>query len=252
MQTQFSQALFSASSDEQNPLFQDIRGSDVQERTQRLNVYRNNVFVSLMAALGEIFPVCKQVVGDDFFDAMARLYVERHPPNSPVLSGYGDQFSDFVQNFFPAQSLLYLPCLCDVEYRLLQLTHTAEAPLLSLEAAQQRLSQVQNPEALALHLSPQCELISVPFAVGSLYLAHQTETPNLSQLDIAQPEYLLLAKAGLYGRMYLISAAEFDFLSALQSDPSLSRALPDDESFELGQTLARLMTWQVFHDIRET
>lgn len=252
MQKTFNQALFSSPTNAYNELLQDIHGSDDHERTQRLNVYRNNVFVSLMTALGEIFPVCKQVVGEDFFNAMARQYVERHPPKSPILSGYGDQFSDFVQHFFPAQSLLYLPCLCDVEYRLLQLTHAAEVPTLSLAAAQQRLSQVQRPEALSLHLSSQCELISVPFAVGSLYLAHQTETPNLSQLNIAQTEYLLLAKAGLYGRIYLISAAEFDFLSALQSDPSLSQALPEHTEFDLGQTLARLMTWQVFHDIEES
>ncbi|SBS29600.1 hypothetical protein MAQ5080_01439 [Marinomonas aquimarina] len=252
MQRQFNQALFSSTPEARDSLLQDIRGDNMRECNQRLNVYRNNVFVSLMDALGEVFPVCKQVVGEAFFNAMARQYIERHPPTSPILSGYGDQFSEFVQNFFPAQSLLYLPCLCDVEYRLLQLTHAAEVPTLSLEAAQQRLSQVQNPEALRLHLDPQCELLSVPFAVGSLYLAHQSETPNLNQLDIAQNEYLLLAKAGLYGRMYLISAAEFDFLSALQSDPSLSQALPDQADFELGQTLARLMTWQVFHDIQES
>lgn len=252
MQKPFKQALFSTHPDAEQPLLNDIRGADTQERQQRLNVYRNNVFVSLLEALGEIFPVCKQVVGDDFFNAMARQYVERHPPTSPVLSGYGDQFSEFMRHFFPAQSLPYLPCLCDLEYRLLQLTHAPETPTLSLEAAQQRLSQVQNPEALTLYLSPQCELISAPFAVGSLYLAHQEATPDLSHLNIAQSEHLLLAKAGFYGRMYLISAAEFNFLRALQQDPSLSQALPDDDQFDLGRTLARLMTWQVFHNIHES
>ena len=252
MQQPFKQALLSTHPDTEQALLNDIRGADVTERQQRLNVYRNNVIVSLMEALGDIFPVCKQVVGEAFFNAMARQYIERHPPTSPVLSGYGDQFSEFVRDFFPAQSLPYLPYLCDLEYRLLQLTHTAEMPTLSLSCAQQRLSQVQNPEALALHLSPQCKLLRVPFAVGSLYLAHQTDTPNLSQLNIAQTEYLLLAKASLYGRMYLISAAEFDFLKALQDEPNLSQALPDHEAFDLGQTLAKLMTWQVLHAIEES
>ena len=84
MQQQFSQALFSTNELEQEDLLNDIKGHSLAERTQRLNVYRNNVFVSLMEALGEIFPVCKQVVGDAFFNAMARQYVDRHPPRSAI------------------------------------------------------------------------------------------------------------------------------------------------------------------------
>ena len=256
MQKQFSHALFSASSDQRNVLLQDIQGDNDHERSQRLNIYRNNVFVSLMTALGDVFPVCKQVVGDDFFNAMARQFVERHPPKSPVLTTYGDEFSEFVKHFFPAQSLPYLSELCALEYRLLQLTHAAQPVTLSLESAQQSLSQVQNPERLELHLSSQCKLLHSPYSVGSLFLAHQTDTqqmtPSLQQLDIQKPEYLLFAKSGLYGRMYVLSEAEFSFLEALQNQPCLSQALPQHEDFDLGQTLAKLMTWQVFTTIQES
>lgn len=256
MQKQFSQALFAPNPAQRDRLLQDIQGQDNHERSQRLNIYRNNVFVSLMNALGDIFPVCKQVVGDDFFNAMARQFVERHPPSSPVLTYYGDEFSEFVAHFFPAQSLPYLAELCALEYRLLQLTHAAEPSALSLESAQQRLSQVQNPERLKLHLSHQCSLLRTQYSVGSLLLAHQTDkqqsSPKLQQLDINQSECLLFAKFGLYGRVYVISESEFAFIEALQNQPSLSQALPQQEDFDLGQTLAKLMTWQVFTAIEES
>ena len=35
--------------------------------TERLNIYRNNVAVSLSEALGQAFPVVKILVGDEFF-----------------------------------------------------------------------------------------------------------------------------------------------------------------------------------------
>ncbi|MFD1382680.1 putative DNA-binding domain-containing protein [Rhodanobacter aciditrophus] len=256
MQKQFSQALFAPNPEQRNRLLEDIQGQDNSERNQRLNIYRNNVFVSLMTALGDIFPVCKQVVGEDFFNAMGRQFVERHPPKSPVLTCYGDEFSEFVTHFFPAQSLPYLAELCDLEYRLLQLTHAAEPATLSLEAAQQSLSQVQHPERLELHLSPLCTLLRTGYRVGSLFLAHQTNKyqvlPTLEQIDIHQAECLLFTKRGLYGQVYVLTEAEFAFVEALQTHPSLSRALPSQEDFDLGQTLAKLMTWQMFTAIKES
>ncbi|MBJ7551065.1 DNA-binding domain-containing protein [Marinomonas ostreistagni] len=252
MQQQFSQALFSTNELEQEDLLNDIKGHSLAERTQRLNVYRNNVYVSLMDALGEIFPVCKQVVGDAFFNAMARQYVDRHPPRSAILSEYGDQFSEFVSHFFAAQSLPYLASLCDLEYRLLQMTHNAEPTHLSLSEAQQRLSQANNPDALQLLLYSQCELLSYPYAVGQLYLAHKQPQLNLKQLQLQQADHLLIAKSGLYGCIYPLNALEFEFIKALKENPSLGQALPENESFDLGQTLAKLMTWEVFSDIYES
>lgn len=247
MQQQFKDALFTHS----ETLLNDIKAEDLGERNQRLNVYRNNVYVSLQEALADIFPVCKQLVGEEFFNAMARQFIERHPPTSPILSEYGDVFSTFVAHFFPAQSLPYLSLLCDLEYRLLQLTHQAEIDTLSLEAAQQRLSQVQDPEQLQLHITPQCVLLKAPFAIASLYLAHQQPEPDLSHIDLSQTEYILLVKSDLYGRCYVLSEEEFDFIRTLKSHASLTQALPKSDTFDLGQTLAKLMNWKIFTDISE-
>ena len=74
----------------------------------RFAVYRNNVVVSLVAALADTFPVVRELVGADFFTAMARLYVAEQPPSSPVLAHYGDGFADWLAQFEPAANLPYL------------------------------------------------------------------------------------------------------------------------------------------------
>ncbi len=44
----------------------------------------------LIEALQDSFPVTCRIVGAEFFQAMARIYVARNPPDSPILLEYGE------------------------------------------------------------------------------------------------------------------------------------------------------------------
>ena len=72
--------------------------------SRRFGVYRNNVHASLIDVLAGRFPVVARLVGEEFFRAMARAYVEREPPRSAVLIRYGVSFPDFIADFAPAAS----------------------------------------------------------------------------------------------------------------------------------------------------
>lgn len=69
---------------------------------------RNNVMVSLIDALADSYPVTQDLVGEEFFRAMARLFVRTHPPRSPVLALYGAGLAEFIESFAPAAVLPYL------------------------------------------------------------------------------------------------------------------------------------------------
>jgi hypothetical protein len=62
---------------------------------RRFAVYRNNVVVSLIDALADTFPVTQELVGEDFFRAMAGVFVRHAPPTSALLAEYGEGFSGF-------------------------------------------------------------------------------------------------------------------------------------------------------------
>ncbi|WP_141701617.1 DNA-binding domain-containing protein, partial [Methyloceanibacter marginalis] len=79
--------------------------------SRRFAVYRNNVYASLIDVLGSRFPVSARLVGEEFFRAMARIYVAQTPPASPVLLHYGAEFADFVGTFPPASAVPYLACV---------------------------------------------------------------------------------------------------------------------------------------------
>lgn len=56
---------------------------------RRFAVYRNNVVVSLIDALAATFPVTLELVGEEFFRAMAGVFVRAVPPTSALLAEYG-------------------------------------------------------------------------------------------------------------------------------------------------------------------
>ncbi len=97
---------------------------------KRFNVYRNNHIMSLINNLRDGFPVVVSLVGDEFFDAMAKIYAQNHPPTSPVMVFYGTDFADFIRGFSPADSLPYLGDVAMLEFAQRQALHASDAPFL--------------------------------------------------------------------------------------------------------------------------
>jgi len=69
---------------------------------RRFGVYRNNVAVGLIGAFEARYPVSQRLAGDELFRAMARAFVHRHKPRSPVMIAYGAEFPEFVTAFLAA------------------------------------------------------------------------------------------------------------------------------------------------------
>ena len=76
-------------------------------RERRLGVYRNNVKASLVAALVARFPVVQRLVGEEFFEAAAVVFVEHHPPRSPVLES-------MAQASLPSSKASNPPATCPI------------------------------------------------------------------------------------------------------------------------------------------
>jgi len=64
----------------------------------RLNIYRNTIISGLTRSLRFAFPAVQRLVGADFFDGAARLFIAGHPPRAAYLDLYGDEFPDFLRD----------------------------------------------------------------------------------------------------------------------------------------------------------
>ena len=231
--------------------YREIKAPTQQEQEVRLNVYRNNVVVSLIDALSDIFPVTEAVVGDEFFRAMARVYLLEQQPTSPVISEYGAGFSNFIRYFPPVESLPFLADLATLEQTMLTLTNSEEYETLDHEAVAAAFSSVNDPSHLQLSIPPTTQILTSPFAIGSMYNLHfSDDNRSFSDIDINNNEYLLLAKSHLYAQLHVIQEDEAIFMKNLKLEKHLEQAIPASETFDLSQTLAKLIEWKILTNIK--
>jgi len=209
---------------------------DAQGRSadKRFNVYRNNVVVSLSDALAAGFPVIRKLVGEDFFRAMAGVFVRAHPPVSPVLTFYGDAFPAFLEGFDPVAHLPYLADVARLEFALRQAYHAADA-------APAPADTLQNPRLMEarLRLAPATRLVASPYPIHAIWRANTD--PDAPQAQ-GGAETVLITRPDWDPWPRLISAHSARFIAALLDGARFAEALEAaGEEHDLAATLPTLL-----------
>lgn len=215
---------------------------------KRYAVYRNNVTVSLIDALADTYPVVQQLVGEDFFRAMARLYAQAHPPQSRVMAFYGQGFADFIADFAPAASVPYLADVARLEMAYVRAYHAADAVALETAHLQALLADPQQLESLRVAMHPSVYIVRAPYAIVAIWAAHQTDDQTQDwAADV--PQNALVFRSGLSVQVQAITNGPADFFAALQQGTTLLHAAQvaaaHDPSFDLTHALALLLRWQL-------
>ncbi|PKO49239.1 MAG: DUF2063 domain-containing protein [Betaproteobacteria bacterium HGW-Betaproteobacteria-4] len=210
----------------------------------RFRIYRNNVIVSLIDALADTFEVTQQLVGEDFFRAMARLYAYANPPQSRLMAFYGASLPAFIATFPPAAALPYLADVARLEYLRVVAYHAADLPGIEAENVAAALADQETLPNLAVALHPSLAVLASASAVVSLWAAHQGIL-ELSTVSTDSPETALVLRHGLDVEVMQISPAAGAFISTLQSGASLgdaaAAAATIEADFDLVGTLGLLL-----------
>lgn len=218
--------------------------------TRRLGVYRNNVIVSLVDALASTFPVTRQLVGEDFFRAMAQQFVRQQPPSSPVLARYGAKLPDFISGFGPAASVPYLGAVARLEWLRLQALHAADATAVPHAALAQCLTE---PDALAharWTLAPCLHLFAAPCAAVSLWAAHQEGSGlALEAVDVDVPEQAWIFRSELDVMVLQTAPGEQALAHALQAGVPLGAAVAQAQATQTDTDLERALALLMRHGL---
>lgn len=221
----------------------DLASVAGQAPDKRFAVYRNNVVVSLIDALGGGYPTVKKLVGDAFFEAMAGVFVRAHPPTSPLMMFYGVGFPDWVRAFPPAASLPYLGDVAALELARREAYHAADAPALTAEAFQNAAAALgaEALETIRIPAHPAARLIRSRYPVVSIWARNNgAETPDAAGGDalVARPDETVT--------VWPLEPGAVDFFEALFAGETLgaaaAHATQEAEAFDLSAALTCLLT----------
>lgn len=208
---------------------------------KRFDVYRNNVVVSLTEALKTAFPVVLRLVGDEFFTALAGVFLRASPPKSALLMFYGREFPAFLSNFEPLAHFPYMPDIARLELAMRHSYHAADvAPI------DPALLQTTPPEGLMasrIALAPAVHVIRSDYPIHGIW---RFNTQDGAPKPLIQNEDILITRLGFDPVVNLLRAGAADFITALQRgrrfDEALVAATDNASEFDLTATLGLLLS----------
>jgi hypothetical protein len=196
-----------------------LAAPDPSEIARRFAVYRNNVHHGLSRALAARFPVVEQLVGGEFFAAMARVFLAASPPRNPVLLSWGEDLPAFLDAFTPVAHLPWLGDVARLELARGRAYHAADAAPAPPEALND-----PHPERLRLMLHPSVELFASPYPAVRIWQAHQPGATALTPA-VSGADHALVARGQDHGVLVAtVDAATHHVLALLSAGRPLGEA----------------------------
>ena len=231
-----------------------MREQDVPTE-RRLAIYKNNVYKQLIDALRDSYPAVHRLTGAEFFRFAAAEYLMAHPPRSPTLLAYGDDFPSFLESFEPASSVPYLPDVARLEQLYLESYHAAEALPLPRAAFAKYLSERMTQPDLRLH--PSARLMTSPFPVSRIWEVNvQSSTIDGKQRIPGGAENLLIVRPRATVEVRRVSRGAHAALAALERGLSIAEALAAgteaDPEIDLCMQLLSLADGETFCSMGES
>jgi len=211
--------------------------------SRRFNVYRNNVYAGLIGVIEARYPAVQRLVGEEFFKATARLFVDRVPPHSPVLLEYGLGFPEFLATFDPVSDVPYLADVARLEWRLHAARHAADC--MSLRASELARFNDDDVTDLVLTLAPAVSLLVSTFPVFSIWRANMSGSAPSGAQSFSGSEAVLVTRPGLIAEAVRIPQSSAIFIAALLEGKPLGAATEaaaaSAPEFPLQRTIALLV-----------
>jgi len=190
IQGDFIDAIFGG---DKAPAASHVIGDDKLTAEQRFGIYKGSVHGILTQSLGLTFSVCKSLVGEDFFDKMASLFINQNPPITSYFAEYGDKFPEFISSFEHTQSLPYLHDLTKLEWARQHIWYQQDADPFDFSTLAD-LSEEQQTQ-LIFELKKTIHLIQSDYRIDDVWFAHQDDSDiNLEEIDLNKAVKLILWK----------------------------------------------------------
>ena len=186
---------------------------------EQLSIYRGSVLGNLSQALGDIFPVVKACVGNDFFNAMSVKYIAENPSRSSSLDDYGEQLPKFIALFPPLKNFPYLEDVALLEWHWHRTFHRRDE--VSFDATSLGLVQEQQMDSITFQLPKSLTLLESNYPTVKIWEMNSGLVPEQT-IDLAEGrEDFVIWRVNLATKVKVLSKLEAALLKAIQKGDSL-------------------------------
>lgn len=216
------------------------------ESRARMDIYRNNVRVNRIAALVDAFANVVQLVGADYFGALARAYVDCTPAHSANLHDDGAELPAFIRSFEPAADLPYLGDVAEVDWLLHRAYFAEDANAIGasklVELGPERFGTA------SVRFTPSVGLArSHRWPIADILQMHADGTP--AQLG-SGGQAVLIWRQDFDVRWQVLAPADADATAALMAGTSIQEAFSQTQA-DASSLLAQLFGLRLILAIEE-
>jgi hypothetical protein len=196
----------------------------------RLGIYRNNAAATLVGALRIAYPAVEKLVGAEFFEGAARIFIERHPPQTAYLNDYGAEFADFLGTFPATAELAYLPDVARLEWAVSCALNAPDVPALDPSALAGLAASEHDRVRFVPH--PSVRLLSLHHPADVIWRAVLGgDDPALAAIALtSEPLWLLVHRGSAGVAVRRLMQDEARMTAMLCSGSALVEAMPERDS----------------------
>jgi hypothetical protein len=219
----------------------------------RLAFYRGNLTAIWTQALSNAFPVLLQLVGDEFFEQLARAFGKAYPSQSGDLNFFGAELPAFLAQDTRVADYPYFADVAALEWQVHRAYYAKDVQELHLPDF---LAVVgEGLQEARLQWNPAAALHSSPWGTVSVWHAHQQSPVDSDAIALRAASYGLVTRKEWFVHLITLEKADFLALQALQTGETLGSALEialdENPAFDIPQQLNNWFAAHLFYGINK-
>ncbi len=230
-------------------------GRDIVAQTfpgeRLLQIYRNNMYLSLTEVMRAVFPVISRLVGEGFFRYLSHEFVNHFPSRSGNIQHFGSHLPAFLETFEPAAELPYLPDVGRLEWAWHEVYNAAEhAPF-----SPHRLARIPPNRfgELRFALHPASRMLESDFPILRIWEVNQEHWQGERSVDLSEGgDRLVLVRDQLDVSILRLEPGPFQLVRALAGGATLEAAVTEiaDPGFDLQRWLQHFVQHGIVVDVQ--
>ena len=232
LQLHFSQSLLYQDSE----ITSQLKDKEGFSSDQLLQIHRNNFVVGVTDSLKITYSYTLQLVGDEFFESVARQFILQTPPVENNICVYGEGFSNYLTSLQQLNEMPYIAEMAKFEWLY---ERTQNLPLQQTRFDVISLQEVEEEDFEKLQFSIVSDCITFTSQQNIYLLFNMIKNNNVEDVNISQPCFLLLKKNPNFTiEVIELSEPQWQLIQQLQKQTTLGSLEPS----RLQEQLSDLLT----------